>query len=198
MTPDSISDLVLFLVCAAIVHRCWLRNEGEAALGLAGMLIGTASMLGVMRFSSWAALVDVVKGAHQFASIFAAVGGFPLLAIGILRPESSIARYRAGAWWCAFVIGGIGMAIWLLGFKPWAQTVPALCGIWMLAAIRHKPAGRDRNVLMIGLALLFMSFAAVLSFPAASRVQPVHYSLAMALSLLVLVRSHLAPARTTH
>lgn len=193
MTPDSFSDLALCLVCLAIVHRSWWAQTDRAAIGLAGLLIGFAAALGVLRFSTWTELGELVKGTHQFASVLAAVAGFPMLALGIVRPDSTIARYRAGAWWCAFVIGSFGIAVWVLGFKPWAQLVPALSALTMLVALRQSEPGRNRLLRALGIGFLFAGFTAVvlltpteLLFGLVSRVQLLHYALVIGLSLLVI------------
>lgn len=193
MTPDSFSDLALFLVCLGILHRCWWVQTDRAAIGLAGLLIGFAAALGVLRFSTWTEIGDLVKGVHQFASVLAAVAGFPMLALGIVRPDSTVARYRAGAWWCAFVIGGFGVAVWVLGFKPWAQLVPAVSALAMLVALRKPEVGRNRALRALGVGFLFVGFTAVvlltptdLLFGLVTRVQLLHYALVVGLPLIVL------------
>ncbi len=192
MTPDSFSDLALCLVCVGIVYRCWWLQADRAALGLAGLLIGIAAALGVLRFSTWTEIGELVKGAHQFASVLAAVAGFPMLALGIVRPNSTVARHRAGAWWCAFVIGGFGIAVWVLGFKQWAQLVPALSALSIVVALRDSNAGGDRSFRALGVGFLFAGFTVVvlltptdIVFGMVTRVQLLHYALVVGLPLLV-------------
>ena len=192
MTADSLSDLALLLICVGIIYRCWWVQTDRAALGLGGLLIGFAAALGVLRFSIWTEIGELVKGAHQFASVLAAVGGFPMLALGIVRPDSTVARYRAGAWWCAFVIGGFGIAVWVLGFKPWAQLVPALSALSILVALRNPNAGGNRWLRALGVGFLFAGFTVVvlltptdLVFGMMTRVQLLHYALVIGLPLLV-------------
>ena len=113
MTPDSFSDLALFLVCLGILHRCWWVQTDRAAIGLAGLLIGFAAALGVLRFSTWTEIGDLVKGVHQFASVLAAVAGFPMLALGI----------------------GMGIAYWP-GWLFWASLT-------LILGLRHPPPLND-------------------------------------------------------
>lgn len=94
MTPDSFSDLALFLVCLGILHRCWWVQTDRAAIGLAGLLIGFAAALGVLRFSTWTEIGDLVKGVHQFASVLAAVAGFPMLALGLIEHQECLPLLR--------------------------------------------------------------------------------------------------------
>jgi hypothetical protein len=157
MTPDAFSDLVLALVCAVLAHRC--RADGRGGVAVACLLIGIAALLGVLRFSSWEPLATAVGGAHRFASLVAAVAGFPLLAFSLASPGSALARHAGGAWWLAFPIGGFGIAAWLLGFKAWAQLAPlasATVIAWMV--LRHGAGGR-RWTGLAGVLLLVAGFA---------------------------------------
>jgi hypothetical protein len=101
MTADALSDLVLALVCAGIAARCLGGARSRPGIGIAAVLIGLAAVLGVLRFSTWAPFNEAVRGAHQFASLVAAVGGFPLLAFSLHQPDSPLATRLAGAWWRA-------------------------------------------------------------------------------------------------
>lgn len=189
MTLDAFSDLVLWAVCMGLA---WLsRTRRFAGIGIACLLIGLAAGLGVFRFSSSAFISELVKGAHSFASLLAAVAGLPILAFSIGHPESPLARRGAGAWWLAFALGGLGVAVVVLGFKAWAQIVPVLSGVSMAWVVIRSPAGRDRAVGAAGVACLFASFAAALLMSPEARVlgvlsktQLLHYLLALALVLI--------------
>jgi hypothetical protein len=141
MTPDAFSDLVLALTCAVLAHRC--RGDGRGGVAVACLLIGIAALLGMLRFSSWEPLATAVGGAHRFASLVAAVAGFPLLAFSLASPGGALARHAGGAWWLAFAVGGFGVAAWLLGFKVWAQLAPlASVAAIAWAVQRHGAGGR--------------------------------------------------------
>ena len=174
-----------------LAHRC--RADGRGGVGIACLLIGIAALLGVLRFSSWEPLATAVGGAHRFASLVAAVAGFPLLAFSLANPGSTLARHAVGAWWLAFPIGGFGIAAWLLGFKAWAQLAPlasAAVIAWMV--LRHGAGGR-RWAAFAGVLLLFVGFAiAAGGWPTVgalptllSKTQALHYALAGALWLVV-------------
>ena len=195
MTADAFSDLVLFLVCAWLAYANFTQEEEPAGLGLTFVLIGLAAGLGVFRFSSFSGLSELVKGAHQFASLLSAVGAFPIWAFSLAYPESSLAKRLAGAWWLTFVVGGFGIAIWALGLKLWGQAIPALCGLWMVWTVLRGWRGRALWWGVAGLVCLFASFAATLLVPPQVQVmglltktQLLHYLLAAALVLLTKAR----------
>ena len=193
MTHDSFSDLVLLSVCMGIAYRCLTVHRERAGVGIACLLIGIAAFLGVIRFSDWKPIHELAEGPHRFASTIAAVGAFPILAYSLAFPKSPIATRLAGAWWFTFVVGGFGMAVWLLGFKLWAQIVPALCALWMAVSVAGGCRGRRLGLGIAGLVFLFASFGVTLFLPASTRVlgifksiQMFHYFLATALALIAL------------
>jgi hypothetical protein len=192
MTADALSDLVLALVCAGIAARCLGGARSRPGIGIAAVLIGLAAVLGVLRFSTWAPFNEAVRGAHQFASLVAAVGGFPLLAFSLHQPDSPLATRLAGAWWLVFVVAGAGVAAVVLGVKVWARVAPLLSCIWIGHAVFFKRAGAHRAVGGAGLAFLLAAVAATLLMARPeqqllglfTRVQLLHYLMAVALWLL--------------
>jgi hypothetical protein len=156
------------------------------------VLIGLAAVLGVLRFSTWAPFNEAVRGAHQFASLVAAVGAFPLLAFSLHQPDSPLATRRAGAWWLVFVVAGAGVAAVVLGVKVWARVAPLLSCVWIGHAVLFKRAGAHRALGAAGLACLLAAFAATLLMATPeqqllglfTRVQLLHYLMAVALCLL--------------
>lgn len=183
MTPDAFSDLVLALVCAVLAHRC--RADGRGGVGVACFLIGIAALLGVLRFSSWEPLATAVGGAHRFASLVAAVAGFPLLAFSLASPGSALARHAGGAWWLAFPTGGFGIAAWLLGFKAWAQLAPVMSVFAIAWVVVGRWQGRRRWTGLLGVACLSGGFAAVFLAPPGVKTQVLHYALALGLLALL-------------
>jgi hypothetical protein len=192
MTADALSDLALALVCAWIAARCLGGARPRAGIGVAAVLIGLAAVLGVLRFSTWAPFNEAVRGAHQFASLVAAVGAFPLLAFSLHQPDSPLATRRAGAWWLVFVVAGAGVAAVVLGVKVWARVAPLLSCVWIGHAVLFKRAGAHRALGAAGLACLLAAFAATLLMATPeqqllglfTRVQLLHYLMAVALCLL--------------
>ena len=202
MTADAFSDLVLFLVCAWLAYANFRDEQEPAGFGLTFVLIGLAAGLGILRFSSYPDISDAVKGAHQFASLVAAVGAFPIWAFSLAHPESALARRLAGAWWLTFVVGGFGVGIWTLGFKLWSQLIPALCALWMAWTVLRGWRGQALWWGVAGLACLFSSFAAALLLAPqvpvigfVTKTQLLHYWLALALVLLNVGRIHIPKGR---
>lgn len=191
LTHDSFSDLVLFAVCSCLALRYLAFTRDRAGIGIACLLIAIAAFLGVIRFSDWNPLNKQTRGPHEFASMIAAVGAFPVLAFSLAFPDSPIARRVSGAWWLAFVVGGFGFAVWLLAFKPWGQIAPALSGFWMVASVATAYRGTSRWLGIGGLVLLFTSLAVTVLIDASSLLlgifsptQLLHYFLAAGLLLL--------------
>ena len=196
MTLDAFSDLVLFLACGWIVWTAFKTNlktsNTRAGIGLAALLIGFAALLGTIKFSSFSEASALVKGAHQFASLVAGVGAFPILAFSLANPKSPIAQRMVGAWWFTFAVAGFGVALVVLGFKLWGQIVPAVCALWIGYTVLFKPHA-NRVWLIVGWVSLVASFCAtlfikpdVLVFGVLSKVQLLHYFLALGLALLAM------------
>lgn len=194
MTADAFSDLVLMAVCAVLAWRSLGREQPHAGIGVACVLIGAAALLGVFRFSEWDSINATVKGAHQFASLVAAVGAFPIWALSLAHPLSPITAKLAGAGWVSFVAAGLGVAVVVLGFKPWQQVVPLLCGLWIAHTVMVRWQGARRWRGVAGVLCLFGSFAAALLIPTPTtqvlglfnKTQLLHYLLAAALLLTCL------------
>jgi len=189
VTADAFSDLVLFAVCVWLAWQCLPAHVGRAGIGVACVLIGTAALLGVFRFSSWPDVSEAVRGAHQFAALVAAVGAFPIWAMSLAQPESAIAQRLAGAWWVTFVLAGVGVAVVVLGVKAWQQAVPLLCGLWIAYIVVTRRRGLQRWVGAAGVLCLMGTFgvALLVKVPEAlvlglvSKTQALHYLLAAAL-----------------
>ena len=134
MNADALSDLVLLLVCAAVVWRD-LRTRPAIAVG-AG-LIGFAALLGVVRFSG----VAMVYGPHRFFSLLAACVAFSLLAAGLRWPDAAIAKRHAAIGRFVVVVGGLGVALTVLGVALWSQIVPGLSAVVIVwTALQQRSA----------------------------------------------------------
>lgn len=175
MTGNAASDLVLALVCGWVVATRMGRQPG---LGLAALLIGVAAALGVLRFSG----VNVLAGAHRFASLVSACAAFPLLAWSVRWAQDPIAATVKGASRFALLSGGIGVGATVLGLAAWGQGVALLSGllIAVTAVQRREAAGiAGALALLVGMAAAGVGKAA----PFNSTVV-LHMGLALALLLL--------------
>lgn len=191
MTLDSLSDLVLALVCAGLIMQIRKYPKQCSSLGVVLFWIGLAAVFGVVRFSAWTAASGAVLGAHQFFSLFAAVGAFPLLALCLAYPQSPLAQRFIGGWWISFVAGGYGVAAVVLGFKLWGQIAPALSALAIITIVLFRYQAKQRLIGIIGTLFLLTGFGVnlgmkpdMLIMGLVGKTQLLHYTLAIALILL--------------
>ena len=191
MNADALSDLVLLAVCAAVGWRD-LRTRPAVAVG-AG-LIGCAALLGVLRFSG----IAMLYGPHRFFSLLAACAAFSLLAAGLRWPDAVIARRPAAVGRFVVVVGGVGVALTVLGVGLWSQIVPGLSALVIVwTALQQR-----RAAAIVGALLLVGSFVVAatgkpgtLYLDYFNSTQALHYLLAGGVALLALVRPYrLVPA----
>jgi hypothetical protein len=182
MNLDALSDLILVLVCATLI---WKYGRQQPALGIAAGLVGFAGCFGVLRFSGVAELL----GPHRFFSLVAAVAAFPLLASALRWPDAPSSLRTTAAGRFALVAASFGIVARLAGFSLWEQVVPG--GAALLIAITMV---QRREILgLLGATALLGSFA-VAAVGRAGEVylgffdatQLMHYTLALALALLML------------
>ena len=184
MNPDALSDLVLLLVCATVA---WRDRRTRPAIAVGAGLIGLAALLGVLRFSG----VAMVYGPHRFFSLLAACVAFTLLAAGLRWPDAAIARRAAAVGRCVVVVGGVGVALTVMGVGLWSQIVPGLSAlviVWTALQQRRAPA-------IVGALLLVGSFVVaatgkpgMLYLNYFNSTQVLHYLLAAGIALLALPR----------
>ena len=180
MNPDALSDLVLLLVCAAIL---WFHLRQRPAVAVAAGLIGLAASLGVLRYSGWAEML----GPHRFASLLAACAAFPLLAAGLRWPDAPLATRATAVGRFVLIVGGVGIALTLSNVALWRDVVPGVSALviaWTVVQQRNAWG-------MAGTLALLASFAVAATGKADSNylglfntVQLMHYTLALALALL--------------
>ena len=180
MNPDALSDLVLLLVCAAIL---WFHLRQRPAVAVAAGLIGLAACLGVLRYSGWAEML----GPHRFASLLAACAAFPLLAAGLRWPDAPLATRATAVGRFVLIVGGVGIALTLSNVALWRDVVPGVSALviaWTVVQQRNAWG-------MAGTLALLASFAVAATGKADSNylglfntVQLMHYTLALALALL--------------
>ena len=180
MNADALSDLVLLLVCAAIL---WFHLRQRPAVAVAAGLIGLAACLGVLRYSGWAEML----GPHRFASLLAACAAFPLLAAGLRWPDAPLATRATAVGRFVLIVGGVGIALTLSNVALWRDVVPGVSALviaWTVVQQRNAWG-------MAGTLALLASFAVAATGKADSNylglfntVQLMHYTLALALALL--------------
>lgn len=182
MNADALSDLVLLLVCAAVV---WRNLHTRPAIAVGVGLIGVAAMLGVLRFSG----VAMVYGPHRFFSLLSACAAFTLLAAGLRWPDAAIAKRPAAVGRFVVLVGGVGVALTVMGFGLWSQLVPGASAILIVwTALQHRSASA-----IAGALLLVGSFVVAASGKSGTMylgyfnsTQALHYLLAAGIALLAL------------
>ena len=180
MNLDALSDLVLLLVCAAVL---WFHLRLRPALAVAAGLIGLAACLGVFRYSGWTEML----GPHRFASLLAACAAFPLLASGLRWPDAPLATRGTAVGRFILVVGGVGIVLTLAGVALWRDMVPGVSALviaWTMVQQRNAWG-------LAGTLALLGSFVVAATGKADSNylglfntVQLMHYTLALALALL--------------
>ena len=181
MNADAISDLALLLACAA---SAWWVGAGRAAWRGAMLLLGLAAGMGVLRYSGWA----LALGPHRFFSLLAACVAFWLMAAALRWPQEPLARQATAVGRVVVLLGGLGVAISLLGAGWWAQLVPGLSALvlaWTMVQRRSVPGllGSAALVASFGVAALAAADAELLGL--FNKTQVLHYLLALAVLAFV-------------
>jgi hypothetical protein len=123
MNPDALSDLVLLLVCAAIL---WFHLRQRPAVAVAAGLIGLAGLPGC------AAVFGLGRDAgatpfHQPAGRLCCVSVACIRpALGRMRRWPHVARRSGVLCWSW---GGVGIVLTLAGLVLWSQVVPGVCAL---------------------------------------------------------------------
>lgn len=128
MNGGAASDLLLALVCAAIV---WRQRRERPGVALAAGLIGLAAMIGTLRLSGMESLV----GPHRFFSMLAATAGFPLLGFALRYPDDPVAARATGAWRFAVLAGGLGVGLTVSGLTAWGPALSLLAVLVILVTM---------------------------------------------------------------
>ncbi len=180
MNPVALSDLALTLACAWV---CVLQYRHSAALTLAAALIGLAAALGVGFYSGAVAL----EAAHRVASQLSASAAFPLLAVGYAFPKHAVSRRYGLAAGVATVLGLAGRGAAALGLAQAGSVISVFSVGVMIWATARAPS----LVRIVGMSFLTASIAVVAFggsatryFHSFTRVEMLHYLLAVALVAL--------------
>ena len=177
MNADAISDLALLVVCALLMVRSARVRPGFA---FACAVIGCTALLGVLRFSGFAA----AHGPHRFFTLLASGAALPLVADTVLWPNGEPARTRRGAALFLFVTGLVAIVL-VVGLKLtlWLQIVPAVAALGIL----YGSLQNRRPTVIAGALILVASFgmlAAGVMIKPLTPVQLLHYALAATLLLI--------------
>ena len=170
-------DGLLGLVAFGIV---WRGPRSLPALRLGCFILGTAAVLGALKFSALLPLPSL----HQFMSMLGAGVGLPLLAVSVVLPESAVARQRRFAWILAIVMAVACVLISLVAqIKLWPSVCALLAGTAILIA---ATARKDWLAATAGLCLLLalLAFAAKVETPSLRPGEFLHMGMALGLLLL--------------
>ncbi len=162
MTPEGATDLVLAVICAALV---WRKHQQSPGLAAALAALGLAASFGVARFGGapWAV------GPHQFMVLVATNAGIPLLA-WCLRWPGSLPSLQPRAACLALLFGGAGgvIIVGLLGFKPWSLLCLLFAVSLLVSAAwqRRQPAFALGTLLLIATGVVHATQPVVAGLPA--------------------------------
>jgi len=186
MTANAASDLVLGLACGWVVATRIGRQPG---FGLAALLIGIAAALGVLRYTG----VDVVSGAHRFASLTSACAAFLLIAWALRWPDDPIVITMAGAVRAAMLAAGVGIGATVLGLSAWGAAISVSAALLISVTMVQRRNG----VGVAGAAALVIAMAASALGKAApfNAIVVLHVGLAAALLLLARASDHRSASR---
>jgi hypothetical protein len=150
------------------------------AVQLACLLLGSAAVLGTLRFSGVLSLPQL----HQFVSLLGAGVGLPLLALALGAPAGAVARQRRFTWIFAVIAAVLCVLLGVVaGIKLWG-SVCAFASALAIAAV----AARRRDLLALGagicMVLAFATFAAQVSAGPLRPGEFLHVGLALAMLLL--------------
>mgnify|MGYP000851129011 FL=1 len=124
------------------------------ALRLACLILGTAAVLGTLRFSG----VLPLPAMHQFVSLLGAGVGLPLLAISVALPTSAVAQQRRYAWIFAVITAVMCILVAMVAqVKLWPSVCALTAALFMLVTALRR---RDGLALAAGASIL----AALIAF----------------------------------
>lgn len=150
------------------------------ALSLGCLLLGTAALLGTLRFSGVLPLPPL----HQFVSLLGAGVGLPLLALALLAPAGVVATQPRFTWVFAVVAAVLCVLLGVVaGIKLWGSVCAFVAALTIAAVAARR---QDRLALGAGICMV-LAFAAFAGQLSAGPLRPgefLHIGLALALLLL--------------
>ena len=167
------------LAVTAFYIACGLTGT-RPALRLGCFLLGSAAVLGTLRFSGVLPLPQL----HQYFSMLGAGVGLPLLAIAATQPTSAVASQRRFAWIFAVIAAVVcTLLIYVVQFKLWTS----ICAIAAALALLAHGAMRKELLLATAGLLMLLTLLAFAAKVQAGSMQPgdiLHMGLALTLALL--------------
>lgn len=118
------------------------------ALQLGAMLMAIAALVGAVTYAG----VMPLFGLHDALSLIATVSGLPMLALGLIWPQSPLAHRAPLAWGLALVASALGLAV--VGLHGPKALIEAVAVLAMLAILLAGALRLDRPRQMVGLFLL--------------------------------------------
>jgi len=150
------------------------------AVQLACLLLGSAAVLGTLRFSGLLPLPPL----HQFVSLLGAGVGLPLLAVALVAPAGAVATQPRFTWIFAVIAAVFCVLLGVVaGLKLWG-SVCAFAAALTIAAVAARR--QDRLALGAGICMVlaFATFAAQVSAGPLRPGEFLHIGLALAMLLL--------------
>ena len=180
MNWPALFDGILAVV--ALGFAC-ISSRNMPALRMACLILGSAAVLGTLRFSDLLPLPAL----HQFVSMLGAAVGLPLLAIAVVQRGSAVATQRRYTWIFAVVAAVVcTVLVMVVQFKAWA----ALCALLSALAIVVGGLARRRGLTTAAGLLILLALGAFAGKVSFAVFQPGDFlHIGLSLGLLVLARS---------
>jgi len=173
----ALFDGILALV--ALGFAC-ISARNLPALRMACVILGSAAVLGTLRFSSLLPL----PGLHQFVSMLGAAVGLPLLAIAVSQPSSMVATQRRYSWIFAVLAAVLcTVLVMVVQFKAWAPLCALLSAltIFVVGILRRRGLTTTAGLLIL---LALGAFAGKFSFAIFEPGDLLHIGLSLGLLVL--------------
>lgn len=177
MNWQAIFDGLLALAAAWVVLG---PGRQLPALNLACLLLGSAAVLGTLRFSGLLPLPPL----HQFLSLLGAGAGLPLLAMALAAPAGVVANQRRYTWIFGVVAAVLCVLLGVVaGVKLWGP-VCAMASALLIAAAAVRRGDRLALGAGICMVLAFVAFAGQLRVGPLQPGEFLHIGLALAMLFL--------------
>jgi hypothetical protein len=179
------------LLAATAFYVAWGPARAAPALRLGCYLLGSAAVLGTLRFSGLLPLPQW----HQYFSMLGAGVGLPLLAIAATQPSSAVASQNRFAW--IFAIAAAAMCtvlVYVAQIKLWTSVcaIATALAILVHGTMRKKLLWASAGLLML---LTLLAFATKLQVGSLLPGDILHIGLALTLVLLSFRENGAIPAR---
>jgi hypothetical protein len=130
--------------------------RSSPALRLGCLLLGSAAVLGTLRFSGVLALPQL----HQYFSMLGAGVGLPMLAIALIQPGSAVASQRRYAWIFAVIAAVVcTLIVMVVQWKLWTSVCAIMAALSILGygAVHKRLLTASAGLLML---VTLVAFAA--------------------------------------